>query len=66
MCEKSDVYASGCAVARAFPLYSKKTSSGNNENVTVSVEFVVVPASSGSRKFLFYVFYAKFNLLQDH
>lgn len=58
VCEKNDVYASGCAVARAFPLYSKKTSSGSNENVTVSVEFIIVPGSSGSRKCnaLFYFF----------
>lgn len=43
VCERQDVYASGCAIARAFPLYSKKTSSGNNEAVNVSVEFIVVP-----------------------
>ncbi|KAI4468808.1 leucine aminopeptidase-related [Holotrichia oblita] len=45
ICDKSDVYASGCAVARAFPLYSKKTSSGFSENVNVSVEFIVMPSN---------------------
>jgi probable aminopeptidase NPEPL1 len=47
ICERSDVYASGCAVARAFPIYSRKTGSGN-ENTTVSVEFVIVPSNSES------------------
>ncbi|KAB0804806.1 hypothetical protein PPYR_01776 [Photinus pyralis] len=47
VCEKSDVFASGCAVARAFPLYSKKTLAVSNENITVSVEFVIVPSTNG-------------------
>lgn len=47
VCEKSDVYASGCAVARAFPLYSKKTSqSANCEPVHVKVEFIIVSTSN--------------------
>ncbi|KAJ8934501.1 hypothetical protein NQ314_013318 [Rhamnusium bicolor] len=43
VCERSDVYASACAVARAFPLYSKKSSVSNGTEVTnVSVEFVIM------------------------
>ncbi|XP_055848714.1 probable aminopeptidase NPEPL1 [Episyrphus balteatus] len=46
VCERADVFASGCAVVRAFPLYSRKTSNNgfNNEksNNTVSIEFVVI------------------------
>ena len=29
VCETSDVFASGCAVARAYPLYSRKTDDKN-------------------------------------
>lgn len=52
VCENKDIYASGCAVARAFPLYNKKTSlSGHNEEaVHVTVEFIVVPSSNSTSK----------------
>ncbi|XP_019869524.2 probable aminopeptidase NPEPL1 [Aethina tumida] len=47
VCERKDVYASACAVARAFPQYSKKTSSANSdESVTVYVEFLIVSTNS--------------------
>lgn len=50
VCERNDVYASACAVARAFPLYSKKTSGSTESDVTtVSVEFVIV-GSNNSRE----------------
>lgn len=46
VCEYKNVFASACAVARAFPLYSQKTkfSSGANTNhpAVVTVEFIVV------------------------
>lgn len=46
VCEYKNVFASACAVARAFPLFSRKTkfSAGANSSnsVTVTVEFVVV------------------------
>ncbi|XP_055905191.1 probable aminopeptidase NPEPL1 isoform X1 [Eupeodes corollae] len=48
VCERADVFASACAVVRAFPLYSRKTSNnGSNSNHeksnnTVSIEFVVI------------------------
>jgi len=48
VCERADVFASGCAVARAFPTYSKKTPSVNSENVTVSVEFIIVPPANSN------------------
>lgn len=42
------MYASACAVARAFPLYSKKTSGSTESDVaTVSVEFVIVGGNNG-------------------
>ncbi|KAJ3648682.1 hypothetical protein Zmor_020465 [Zophobas morio] len=46
ICERSDVYASACAIARAFPLYSKKTGSSSSDNSTVSVEFIIVSSNS--------------------
>lgn len=36
------MYASACAVARAFPLYSRKSNSQDNVKSTISVEFVIV------------------------
>lgn len=54
-CEKRDVFASACAVARAFPLFNRKTSGGGNGagderqaakagGQTVSLEFLVMSA----------------------
>jgi len=45
VCERSDVYASACAVARAFPLFSHK-SGGPPPQITVSVEFILVGPGS--------------------
>lgn len=56
VCERADVFASACAVVRAFPLYSRKTSNNSSNsssssfssnsieksNSTVSIEFVVI------------------------
>lgn len=49
VCERECLFASGCAVARAFPLYSRKTSKGGTngdpampEPPTVNVEFLLV------------------------
>lgn len=52
ICEKKDIFASGCAVVRAFPLYSKKTcvngTSDEANNVAdkspaiINVEFLVI------------------------
>jgi len=53
VCERKDLFASGCAVARAFSLYSRKTA-GEAPTATprpardseVKVEFVIVDGSS--------------------
>lgn len=45
VCERSEAFASGCAVARAFPTYSRKTDAGSEERTTAStvrVEFLLV------------------------
>ncbi len=45
VCEYSDVLASACAAARAFPLFTRKSSySGSKRNVTV--EFLLVGGST--------------------
>jgi len=41
-CEKKDAFASGCAVARAFPIYSRKASALSKDDSTVTVELVLV------------------------
>jgi len=41
VCEKADLFASACAVARAFPLYTKK-SSQKTQSISVNVEFVLI------------------------
>ncbi|XP_050077513.1 probable aminopeptidase NPEPL1 [Anopheles maculipalpis] len=48
VCEKQDLLASACAVARAFPLYSRKTTKGANVEPppTVHIEFVLVGGDS--------------------
>lgn len=40
------MFASACAVARAYPLFSRKTSSNpaHTSNTTVRVEFLLVPS----------------------
>ena len=40
VCERNEVLASGCAVSRAFPLYSRKTPSAASQTITVG--FIVV------------------------
>ncbi|XP_075997395.1 putative aminopeptidase NPEPL1 [Genypterus blacodes] len=43
VCERSDVFASACAIARAFPIFSRRsTSSRRAEKKHVTVEFVIV------------------------
>lgn len=45
VCEYKNVFASACAVARAFPLFSRKTkfsSSASNHSITVTIEFIIV------------------------
>ena len=47
VCERRDVLASACAVARAYPLFSRKTSNSalQTSNTTVNVEFLLVTSS---------------------
>lgn len=47
VCERRDVLASACAVARAYPMFSRKTSNSalQTSNTTVKVEFLLVPSS---------------------
>lgn len=43
VCERSDVFASSCAIARAFPIFSRRsTSSRRTEKKHVTVEFLIV------------------------
>uniref|UniRef100_A0A8C6LAI7 Aminopeptidase like 1 n=1 Tax=Nothobranchius furzeri TaxID=105023 RepID=A0A8C6LAI7_NOTFU len=43
VCERSDVFASSCAIARAFPLFSRRSaSSRRTEKKHVTVEFLIV------------------------
>ncbi|KAJ8042090.1 putative aminopeptidase NPEPL1 [Holothuria leucospilota] len=42
VCERHDVFPSGCAVARAFPLFSHKSGYAKVNQRKVTVEFVVV------------------------
>lgn len=45
VCERQDIFASGCAVVRAFPLYSRKScgQSNNNNNSNNSTENNITP-----------------------
>lgn len=42
LCEQSDVFASACAIARAFPLFTRRSTSCKKEKKRVTVEFVIV------------------------
>ncbi|XP_026801410.1 probable aminopeptidase NPEPL1 [Pangasianodon hypophthalmus] len=42
LCEQSDVFASACAIARAFPLFTRRSTSCTMEKKRVTVEFVIV------------------------
>lgn len=42
VCERSDVFASACGVARAYPLYSRKTAACSSSDHNVTVEVILV------------------------
>ncbi len=42
VCERSEVLALACAVSRAFPLYSRKSSGGSPQRQVVNVGFLLV------------------------
>lgn len=47
VCERSDVFASGCAIARAFPIFSRRSATSRRaEKKHVTVEFVIVGQDS--------------------
>lgn len=45
MCDKKDLFASACAVARAFPLFSRKSGAEQNTS-TVNIEFILIENDS--------------------
>ncbi|KAK1173722.1 putative aminopeptidase NPEPL1 isoform X1 [Acipenser oxyrinchus oxyrinchus] len=48
VCERSAVFASACAIARAFPLFSRRSGlSKHSERQTVAVEFILLEPSNG-------------------
>ncbi|KAL8179552.1 UNVERIFIED_CONTAM: putative aminopeptidase npepl1 [Gekko kuhli] len=48
VCERSEVFASACAIARAFPLFTHRSSaSRRTEKKTVTVEFFLVGQNNG-------------------
>uniref|UniRef100_A0A0A9X7A7 Putative aminopeptidase NPEPL1 n=1 Tax=Lygus hesperus TaxID=30085 RepID=A0A0A9X7A7_LYGHE len=47
VCPYADVLASACAIARSYPLYSKKTG-GKHSAATISVEFLLVDGENDS------------------
>ncbi|CAB1315165.1 unnamed protein product [Coregonus sp. 'balchen'] len=48
VCERSDVFASACAIARAFPIFSRRSaSSRRTEKKEVTVEFITVGQDNG-------------------
>ncbi|XP_029849083.2 probable aminopeptidase NPEPL1 isoform X2 [Ixodes scapularis] len=52
VCERQDVFASGCAVARAFPVFSRKSGLQQQQGPsqqphTVTVEFLLVDSGGG-------------------
>ena len=46
VCERRDAFASACAIARAFPTFSRKCPRNKPTSRTVTVEFVVVGKGS--------------------
>lgn len=42
VCDRKDLFASACAVARAFPLYSRKSRTESSGHVFLNVEFILI------------------------
>lgn len=42
VCERADVFALGCAIARAFPLFSRRSSHRRGDGKVLTVEFITV------------------------
>lgn len=72
VCERSEVFASACALARAFPLFTHRSSaSRRTEKKTVTVEFFLVGQNNGPievatlkvRFWVFSVIYSFFSII---
>lgn len=49
VCDRSDVFASACAIARAFPIFTRRSSASRKaEKKQVTVELLVVGSDSSS------------------
>lgn len=47
VCERSDVFASACAIARAFPIFTRRSSASRKaEKKHVTVELLIVGPDS--------------------
>ncbi|KAF2890811.1 hypothetical protein ILUMI_15362, partial [Ignelater luminosus] len=46
VCPFEDMFASGCAVARAFSLYNRKTGSRSEQSINVSIEFIILDVNT--------------------
>ena len=49
VCERSTVFASACAAARAFPIFSRRAGSKTSSAHVVTIEFVLVGKNSSQR-----------------
>ncbi|XP_046387186.1 probable aminopeptidase NPEPL1 [Ischnura elegans] len=50
ICERADIYASACAVARAYPCFTRKTSPPKSQPVEVTLEFLIVNENAGEKR----------------
>lgn len=52
VCERSEVFASACAIARAFPLFTRRSSASRRaDKKSVTVEFVLIGQNNGPMEF---------------
>ncbi|XP_077316365.1 putative aminopeptidase NPEPL1 [Lithobates pipiens] len=52
VCERSEVFASACAIARAFPLFTRRSSASRRaDKKCVTVEFVLIGQNNGPMEF---------------
>ncbi|KAM5126729.1 putative aminopeptidase NPEPL1 [Mantella aurantiaca] len=52
VCERSEVFASACAIARAFPLFTRRSSASRRaEKKNVTVEFLLIGQNNGPMEF---------------
>lgn len=47
VCERQDAFASACALARAFPLFTHRAGASRRTDKTVTVEFFLVGQDNG-------------------